>query len=179
MSAEINIVKMEIRKLRLDDLRLRVDWMNNPLVYSSMHFDIPVLIDKTIEWYIRNQQREDRFDCAFFDENEDIVAFGGITSISKDVGKGETYIFTNPLVRHKGIGTKAMKLLCQYGFEELDLNKLYAYTNEDNEASIKLHLKVGYEIEGRLKQEYKNTEGKLKDRIYLGYLKEIYVKNKE
>lgn len=167
---------MEIRKLALEDLTLRVEWMNNPLVYKSMHFEVPVLIDKTIEWYNRNQQREDRVDCAFFDESGGIVAFGGITSINYEIGKGETYIFTNPIAHHKGIGTQAMRLLCKYGFEVVGLNKLYAYTNEDNVASIRLHQKVGYEIEGRLRQEYKDADGNLKDRIYLGYLKRNYSK---
>ena len=167
---------MEIRKLALEDLQQRVDWMNNPLVYQSMHFDVPVLIDNTINWYNRNLQREDRFDCAFFVGVGVIVAFGGITSINKEIGKGETYIFTNPEAHHKGIGTEAMNLLCKYGFETLGLNKLYAYTNEDNVASIKLHQRVGYEIEGRLRQEFKDADGKLKDRIYLGYLKQNYAK---
>jgi diamine N-acetyltransferase len=175
MNAELK-AKMVIRKLALGDLQQRVDWMNNPLVYKSMHFDVPVLIDKTIEWYNRNQQREDRVDCVFFDDAGDIVAFGGITSINKEIGKGETYIFTNPKDHHKGIGTEAMKLLCKYGFETVGLNKLYAYTNEDNAASIRLHQKVGYEIEGRLRQEYKDAEGTLKDRIYLGYLRQNYSK---
>lgn len=170
------MANMEISKLTLEDLALRVEWMNNPKVYGSMHFDVPVLIDKTIEWYNRNQQRDDRVDCAFFDESGRIVAFGGITSINKEVGKGETYIFTNPEAHHKGIGTEAMKLLCKYGFETVGLNKLYAYTNEDNVASIRLHQKMGYEIEGRFRQEYKDADGVLKDRIYLGYLRQNYAK---
>ena len=177
MNAEIRLMaNMEIRKLALEDLQQRVDWMNNPLVYKSMHFNVPVLIDRTIEWYNRNQQREDRVDCAFYDEAGEIVAFGGITSINKEVGKGETYIFTNPDALHRGIGTRAMRLLCKYGFETVGLNKLYAYTNEDNAASIGLHKKVGYEIEGHLRQEYKDANGNLKDRIYLGYLRQNYSK---
>jgi len=170
------IAKMEIRKLALGDLPQRIDWMNNPLVYKSMHFDVPVLLDRTIEWYNRNQQREDRVDFAFYDEAGEIVAFGGITSINKEVGKGEAYIFTNPEAHHKGIGTEAMSLLCKYGFETVGLNKIYAYTNEDNAASIGLLQKLGYEIEGRLRQEYKDAEGNLKDRIYLGYLRQNYSK---
>ena len=133
-----------------------------------------VFIDKTIEWYNNNRLRDDRVDCAFINQEGEIVAFGGITTINKEIGKGETYIFTNPTAQCKGIGTEAMKLLCRYGFEEIGLNKLYAYTNEDNAASIRLHQKVGYEIEGRLRQEYKNSEGVLKDRIYLGYLRQNY-----
>lgn len=173
------MANMELRVLTLEDLPQRVRWMNNPKVYGSMHFDVPVLIDKTIDWFNRNQQRNNRVDCAFWGVDGKIVAFGGITSIDKEIGKGETYIFTDPETRHKGIGTDAMVLLCKYGFETLSLNKLYAYTNEDNVASIRLHQKVGYEIEGRLRQEYIDTNGILKDRFYLGYLKQNYLKYKD
>ena len=143
-----------------------------------MHFDVPVKMDKTIEWYNRNQQRDDRIDFSFFDSKNEIVAFGGITSIDNNVRKGETYIFTKPNAQHKGIGTEAMMLLCKYGFETLGLNKLFAFTNEDNMASIHLHLKVGYEIEGRLRKEYRDSAGVLKDRIYFGFLKDSYKEQK-
>ena len=58
---------MIIRKLRIEDLATRVEWMNNPAIYKSMHFDVPVRMDKTLEWFERNQQREDRVDFAFTD----------------------------------------------------------------------------------------------------------------
>lgn len=120
---------MEIRKLSKKDLGIRVAWMNNPAIYRSMHFAVPIMQNKTIAWFERNQQREDRVDFAFSDGlGGAILAFGGITSIDKETGKGETYIFTNPEAHHHGIGTQAMALLCQYGFERLGLNKLYAYT---------------------------------------------------
>ena len=174
MNVEIRLDSMILRRLTIADLPLRVDWMNNPLVYSSMHYEVPICLDKTIEWFNRNQQRNDRVDCTFIDETGLVVAFGGITSINREVGKGESYIFTNPSEHHRGIGTEAMKMLCKYGFEELGLNKLYAFTNEDNQASLHLHQKIGYEIEGRHRQEYKDSMGILKDRYYLGYLRQNY-----
>lgn len=58
---------MEIRRLRKEDLETRVAWMNNPAIYESMHFDVPVMMDKTIAWFERNQLREDRVDFAFSD----------------------------------------------------------------------------------------------------------------
>lgn len=167
---------MQIRKLTLDDLSIRVNWMNNPLVYESMHFSTPVLLNKTIEWFNRNRERVDRVDFSFINDSKEIVAFGGITSINKEVAKAETYIFTNPNLHNKGVGTEAMILLCQYGFKTLGLNKLYAFINKENEASIRLHCKIGYEIEGRLRQEYKDCNGTMKDRLYLGYLVSDYNK---
>lgn len=167
---------MEIRRLRKEDLETRVAWMNNPAIYRSMHFEVPVMLDKTIEWFERNQQREDRVDFAFTEPSGGgiIVAFGGITSINRDASKAETYLFVNPNEKHRGIGSKAKKLLCCYAFRELGLNKLYVVTNEDNTASIALQEKFGYCLEGRFREEYILADGTRKDRLYYGLLKKEF-----
>lgn len=166
---------MEIRRLRKEDLETRVAWMNNPAIYESMHFDVPVMLDKTIAWFERNQQREDRLDFAFSDGlGGAILAFGGITSINRDASKAETYLFVNPNEKHRGIGSKAKKLLCGYAFRELGLNKLFVVTNEDNTASIALQEKFGYRLEGRLREEYILADGTRKDRLYYGLLKKEF-----
>ena len=59
---------MIIRKLTTQDLPTRVAWMNDPRVYSSMHFDVPVRMDKTEEWFARISKDEYRFDAVFIDE---------------------------------------------------------------------------------------------------------------
>lgn len=59
---------MIIRKLTAQDLPTRVARMNDSRVYSSMHFDVPVRIDKTEEWFTRVSKDEHRFDAVFTDE---------------------------------------------------------------------------------------------------------------
>lgn len=166
---------MEIRRLSFEDLPTRVEWMNNPLVYSSMHFEVPILLDKTIKWYERNLTDDNRFDITVLEDGE-IAAFGGFTSINREVGKAETYLFANPAMLHKGIGTRAKKLMCQFGFEKLGLNKLFFITNEDNYASIRVNEKCGFKLEGRLRQECVK-DGRKRDRLYFGLLKEEWIKN--
>lgn len=161
---------MFLRKIEKSDLPTRVAWMNNPKVYSTMHFDVPILLENTVHWFERNLLKTNRVDVTFVD-NEQIVAFGGFTSIDTMVGKAETYLFTDPANHHHGIGTRAKLLMCQYGFEELGLNKLYFLANEDNAPIIKLNEKCGFTLEGRLRQEYRTAEGKLKDMLYFGLLK--------
>jgi hypothetical protein len=70
------------------------------------------------------------------------------------------------------IGTRAKKLICKFGFEQLGLNKLYFITNEDNFASIRVNEKCGFKLEGRMRQEYITKDGERKDRLYYGLLKE-------
>lgn len=166
---------MNIRRLEKSDLEKRVSWMNNPLVYANMHFEVPILMDKTIEWFESNLNNDKRFDVTIIDEGE-IAAFGGFTSINREIGKAETYLFANPTSLHKGIGTRAKKLMCDFGFNDLGLNKLYFVTNEDNYASIRTNEKLGFRLEGRLRQEYVLENGEKKDRLYYGLLKEEWEK---
>ena len=168
---------MEIRKLQKEDLETRVLWMNDPKIYSSMHFEVPILMTKTIQWYENNLSNENRYDVTVLEDGE-IVAFGGYTSINREVGKAETYLFADPFHLHKGIGTRAKKLICQIGFEQLRLNKLYFITNEDNYASIRVNEKCGFKLEGRLRQEYITKDGERKDRLYFGLLKEEWANSR-
>ena len=161
---------MQIRELKLDDLPIRVEWMSDPKVYSSMHFEVPILLDNTIKWFEKNKKNENRRDVVFLDDNK-IVAFGGLTSIIRDTQMAELYIFVDPNSQHRGIGTDATTLLCQWGFSTLGLRKIYLYTNEDNHAAIKAYEKCGFVLEGRHRLEYKNNSGDYKDRLYFGLLK--------
>ena len=168
---------MEIRRLQKEDLQTRVLWMNNPAIYTSMHFTLPITLESTEKWYANNIGNEKRADVVLLEDDE-IVAFAGITNIDFTLHKGESYTFVSPDMQGKGIGTRARKMVLDYAFGELGLNKVYAYTNEDNIASCRLSEKLGFKLEGRFRQEYINKDGELKDRLYYGLLKEEWF-NKE
>lgn len=162
---------MRIRKLQKEDLQTRVAWMNNPKVYSSMHFDIPVLMENTVRWFENNQGNDSRVDMAFVNEEGNVVAFGGITGINLALNKGELYVFVSPTAQAKGLGTEATRLLCEYAFAVLGLNKIYLETNDDNYAAQRVYEKVGFVLEGKKRQEYVRNDGTLGARYYYGLLK--------
>lgn len=165
-----------LRPIRQEDLETRVEWMNNPRVYSSMHFEIPVTLDNTLKWFDRNKGMTNRHDVAFerigesFNIEEELIAFGGLTSIDPVLRKAELYIFVSPFLQHQGLGLQATKLLCEYGFSELGLNKIYLETNEDNFAAQRVYERCGFVLEGRLREEYLDENGYAKDRLYYGLL---------
>lgn len=173
MNAKKQCMKMIIRKLTIEDLPTRVDWMNNPKIYSSMHFDLPVSMENTLRWFENNKNNEKRSDICFEEEGV-IVAFGGLTSIDLLLKKAELYIFVNPNLQKSGIGTQATKLLCKYGFGQLKLHKIYLLTNEDNVAAIKVYQKCGFQLEGRHRDEYM-VKDQYKDRLYFGLLKRDFL----
>ena len=67
----------------------------------------------------------------------------------------------------KGIGTEMMELSTRFGFEELNLHKIYSRILADNKASFYSTQKNGYEKEAYLKDEVM-LNGEYKDVILVG-----------
>lgn len=160
---------MKIRKIEDADLLARVDWMNNPLIYKTMHFIPPISLENTKKWFESNLNNNKRFDAAFENEEGRLVAFGGLTNIDYTVRKAEFYVFVNPAMQSRGIGTTATRMLCKYGFDILQLHKIYLYTNSSNIGAKKTYEKVGFVLEGVHREENIIAE-KYEDRLYYGLL---------
>ncbi len=69
----------------------------------------------------------------------------------------------------RGIGSEAYKLLLDYAFNERGFHRIEARVLEDNIASIKMHQKCGYRIEGTLREAvFKN--GRWQNQVILSIL---------
>ncbi|RIV42046.1 GNAT family N-acetyltransferase [Flagellimonas pelagia] len=73
-------------------------------------------------------------------------------------------VIANPEDRNKGVGAEALSLLCNYAFSVLDLHQLYANILEDNQSSIHLFEKMGFERIG-VKKEWIRTSSGFKNEI--------------
>lgn len=77
---------------------------------------------------------------------------------------GVGIVISNPEDRNKGVGNEALNLLCDYAFKILDLHQLYANILEDNESSIHLFEKMGFEKIG-IKKDWIRTSSGFKNEI--------------
>ena len=78
----------------------------------------------------------------------------------------------------KGYGTQIMTQLLEWGFEGLNLRKLYLHVFSFNSRAIKLYEKMGFKKEGTLKEMlYRN--GEYHDVYVYGLFKRDYQKTKE
>lgn len=168
---------MIIRKLEKTDLGERVAWMNCPEVYKTMHFTPPISLENTVIWFEKNRSDTSRFDMTFEDDKGQLVAMGGLTNIDYTTRKAEFYIFVNPTRQREGIGTEATNLLCQYGFDVLNLHKIYLFTNNSNFGARKTYEKVGFKLEGIHRDEI-ISDDRFDDRLYYGLLSDELAHNK-
>jgi len=75
--------------------------------------------------------------------------------------------------RRKGYAQEALRIFLNYYFNELRYNKVNAGVFEFNENSIKLHERLGFELEGRLRQT-KYTQGRYWDVLIYGMTRDEF-----
>lgn len=90
---------------------------------------------------------------------------------NKRVGIG-VVIFSNKEKR-KGHAFEAIKLLCEYAFEFLDVHQVYATISEGNVASIKLFEKVGF-IQTGIKKDWFKTQREYKDELHYQLINNVH-----
>lgn len=105
-------------------------------------------------------------------ENGDFVGFIDIKNIDWNIPKAELGFYTDEQYAGKGISSKAFSLFVEYCFDHYGFDKLFLRTHESNFAAQKLAEKAGFQIEGKIRKDYKTTKGEVVDLIYYGKIKE-------
>lgn len=143
--------------------------MNDPRVYSNMTYTPPISLENTQAWYERIKNNDSRVDITLINNDGDALAFTGLININRQLRNAEFYLFVNPNKHRMGYGEQATYLSCKYGFEVLQLHKVYLYTNASNVAARKVYERVGLKLEGIHRNE-RFINNKYEDRCYYGIL---------
>ena len=116
---------------------------------------------QTIYWAIA-EKKTDRLigGCGF----HDFVRFNRRIEIAYDI---------HPDFWRKGISFKAIMEVVKFGFMHMALERIQATTVKNNEASISLLLKFGFQKEGILRK-YKFFKGRMTDILIFSYTKDDF-----
>lgn len=129
---------------------------------------LSVFIDKLL----RQVEEKKNFPYVLIDNHsEKIIGYIHVKNIDWDIPKAELGFFIDEQFSGKGILKKAMNVIIDHLFNELEFKKLYLRTHESNTPARKLAEKCGFEIEGRLRKDHRTTAGELVDLFYYGLLK--------
>ena len=130
--------EIELRKFSEEDIPNKIKWINDSANNTYLHYDLPLEFDKTLRWFQNNKDKENRYDAVILYDGVP-VGLIGLLGIDRVNRKAEYYICLGEHnIKGKGIATRASKLLFDYAFETLDLNKIYLYTEVDNLSAQKL-----------------------------------------
>jgi len=169
----MNIVgdNIKLRPMCKADMELRVKWFNDPEVNQTLFLDEELHLQKTLEWFERAVSDNQRRDFVIETTDGKPVGFMGLVGINNRHGTAECYgIVGEKQYWGKGIGTEAHSLLIQWAFDSIGLNKIWAAINMENSAILKVTEKLGFKIEGTLRQE-KYHQGKHLDVFRIAVLR--------
>lgn len=165
-----------LRPLRTEDTDLLVNWRNNPLILATVLDPRPITAEQHLAWYNHLIQNDHHLEFIIeLKENGKPIGRIGLNDVDYRNQKAEYSIsLGDPTEWGKGYGVDASYLLLDFGFEELNLQKIYLKVFAENHRAVKLYDKIGFELEGTLRNEiYKN--GHFQNLLYMSILRENYL----
>jgi len=105
------------------------------------------------------------------------IGYAGLYEINSTAKKAELRILIGEKdFWGKGCGSETVKIITYYGFDRLNLNRIYLGFTADNKGAAKAYEKAGYSYEGTLKEDiYRNS--RYYDSLRMAILKKNYYKN--
>ncbi len=92
-------------------------------------------------------------------DNTIFYGAGGLNNLNKEHKKAEIGFWLLPRFWGKGFMMEGMKLIMDYAFNKLDLHRIEGFVESRNSNCIKVMRKLGFEMEGTMKDcEIKNGE---------------------
>jgi ribosomal-protein-alanine N-acetyltransferase len=127
------------------------------------------------EWLEYHRQRQDEVLWAIVrPEDNACIGHVGLYQIDNRVRAAELAILIGDSTAWgKGVGRNCTKFVVEYGFCELNLNRIHLSVLSTNERAIRLYRGLGFREEGRLRQaQYKR--GQYLDVLLMALLREEY-----
>jgi len=104
--------------------------------------------------------------------------FVGITSLTNVDSKNRNAEFIIDIgekdIWGQGIGLEAMNLVLKYAFFEMNLHRVFLRVFSFNERAINLYKKIGFKIEGEMRESL-FRDGKWHSIVFMGLLKKEYI----
>jgi len=165
--------KIKLRKLKPEDAFKLYEVQHDSeaiRVYEPGIYPIRSLseYEKIVEEKIK-----DNYAFAIDNLNDEFVGTASINGVDERNGTFNFAIRVFNDYQRKGYATDAFALLLKYGFEECRFTKANSITIDLNVASIEMHKKLGFKIEGRRRNNV-FTDGSYHDEVLFGMTKEEY-----
>jgi len=141
-----------------DELNLVKDLINDWEIQENLNAGtiIPMTYDDELEWFDKNIKNAEKDYSFAIRTTEDNIYIGGCGYRKVNYKNRTCYIgimISNKEFQNKGYGTESLILLINYIFYEMNLRKILLKVFSNNERAIHVYKKLGFNIEGTLKEQ--------------------------
>jgi RimJ/RimL family protein N-acetyltransferase len=150
----IDIGDQVIRSFRRDDVAALVKYANNRNVSANLmeRFPFPYTEANARRWLELVAAMEVETAFAIADADELIGGIGLMLREEVFRRTAEVGFWLGEPFWNRGIATRAVRAMVDWGFSELDLERIQARVFEENRASARVLEKAGFSYEGRLRR---------------------------
>lgn len=153
---------------------------NHPDPRETLYYALPISIETHLE-NIKQKLKEHSTIVFTICSKEPDESVGNTVFVRIDwIGRMATFYIAIAEKKNwsKGFGKEAVRLMVDYAFETLNLNRVQLHVSVENKRAINVYKHVGFSIEGTLRQAmyFKNS---YHDFYLMAILKEDWIKLKK
>jgi len=146
--------KTLLRALEDRDVELLRRWRNHPDLLKYQCSDIPVSERSQRRWY-ESYEANPAYRIFIIENKENQpVGYTILKNLDHKNRQAEIGLYLDPAQQGKGYGKDAFLTLIRFGFHELNLHRMYLQVFDFNDKAIKMYEKIGFQIEGKLREAY-------------------------
>ncbi|TXT58573.1 MAG: Spermidine N(1)-acetyltransferase [Promethearchaeota archaeon] len=146
--------RIDLVPMSKENAKLRYKWVNDQSVRIYSRNEVPHTLEEIKKWSERSQEgvKEHIGFELWHKKDQKTIGNGGLSRIDYIARKANAWMVIGEKdYWSEGLGTEAMKLILDYAFKEVNLHKVYAGIFEPNIGSWSCAQKLGFKLEGRLK----------------------------
>ena len=166
---------IRLRPLTEADMIFKVKWYNDSAVRKTLVIDEVFELAGTQSWFGRLADNDTRADFLIESLESEPLGITGLIDIDRKNRTAQCYcVIGEKSFWGKGLGTEIHSVLFQWGFETFDIEKIWAHIRTNNPAIFRVVEKLGFQIEGTLRQD-KIVDGQRIDLYHIGLLRNEFI----
>jgi RimJ/RimL family protein N-acetyltransferase len=171
--------RLTLRAIERDDLPRYVAWLNDPEVTDHLLTHLPFNLDDETDWY-ENQRRDNsmqNFAVVISAEDLNIGSIGLMGINQRDQNAELGIVIGDKTCWGQGYGREAIHLLLSFGFNTLNLHRIFLRVDATHPAAIRCYSSCGFVEEGRLRDTV-FRQGRFEDQLMMSVLRPEYLRGK-
>ncbi|MCD6545634.1 MAG: GNAT family N-acetyltransferase [Thermotogae bacterium] len=165
--------KVKLREYRKEDIPKAWEYINDPDVRRFLNPGIPypMRLEDEEKWFEEQRSGKDTYNFAIIlKDTGEYIGGCGINTVDWKNRHVCVGIFLGKKFWSKGYGTDAMKVLVNFIFSQMNINKVYLHVYSFNKRAIKSYEKCGFKIEAVLR-EHIFRDGEYHDEYVMSILR--------
>ncbi len=167
--------RLRLRAIEKEDLPRFVAWLNDPEVTRHLVFHAPMSLLQEEKWHERVLQQDSAEQPLVIERDaaEGWTPIGNISLMSIDWVNRSTELgifIGEKAFWNQGYGGEAIELMLRFGFDNLNLNRIFLRVDETNLGGIHCYEHAGFILEGRQRQA-KFEDGQYIDLLQMSVLR--------